>query len=250
MQLQPKTGRFVDSVLLGEQLHQLFVNGGRLRRLPHSNECPRQELQGVDCAGLGIEAELELDQRPLLVPGREIRLRQLSRHWEIVRIERTKALQYALQILQSVVSLEVLRRALELIRGFGWHVLARIQLAQLHPRGDVVRGQVHQLLEDIERAADIPRLLVLTSDQLVIGRRLRHQLELLMKLPQAQVDIHQGWIELEDLLVKRHRLQEETLFRITFGNLDKKLRCLCAVAFLLKQLAQLLKDANVSWIRL
>ncbi len=70
-----------------------------------------------------------------------------------------------------------------------------------------------------------------------------------MKLPQAQVDIHQGWIELEDLLVKRHRLQEETLFRITFGNLDKKLRCLCVVALLLMQLTQFLKNPNISGIR-
>jgi hypothetical protein len=59
----------------------------RLRRLPEPLKGHREEPQRVDVAIVGLEADLELGQRPLLVVAGEVHLGQLFGQLEVVRLE-------------------------------------------------------------------------------------------------------------------------------------------------------------------
>ena len=145
--------------------------------------------------------------------------------------------------------LQPLGGAAELAQGLAPHLLPGVQLGQLEAAGDVLRVQVHHLLQGGEGGPGVALALVVAHHHLEEGHRLGHQPQLLVQLGQLEIDLHQVGIELEDLLVEGDRLEEETVLGVDLGDAGEERGGLRVVTLLLVQLSHLLEHAHVAWIQ-
>ncbi len=96
------------------------------------------------------------------------------------------------------------------------------ELGELDVRRRIVGHQDRHLLQHADRRSRVVVLLVVVDEHLVLGARLRDQALLVVELRQPFVDREARRIELDDLLVDRDRLDEETVVRVAVGDLREE----------------------------
>ena len=101
-------------------------------------------------------------------------------------------------------------------------LLAVEELGELDVRRRIVGDQDRHLLQHADRRSRAVVLLVVVDEHLILGARLRDQTLLVIELRQAFVDREPRRIELDDLLVDRDRLDEETVVRVAVGDLREE----------------------------
>jgi hypothetical protein len=153
-----------------------------------------------------------------VVAASEVVVRQVPGEIHVVRLERGDALQHPEPLVGPVVALQPVGGALELGERLTAHLLAGIELGELEAAGDVLRIQIHHLLQGGEGGLGVTLALVVGDHHLEEGHGLGHEPEVLVQLGELDVDLDQIGVELEDLLVEGDGLQEEAVLRVHLGD--------------------------------
>ena len=101
-------------------------------------------------------------------------------------------------------------------------LLAVEELGELDVRRRIVGDQDRHLLQHADRRSWIAVLLVVVDQHLILRPRLRDQALFVVQLRQPFVDREPRRIELDDLLVDRDRLDEESVVRVAVGDLREE----------------------------
>ena len=96
-------------------------------------------------------------------------------------------------------------------------------LGELDVRRRVLRFERHHALQHADGGGGIRVLLVVVDQHLILRARLGDQALAVVELGQPLVDREPRRVELDDLLVDRDRLDEETVLRVPVGDLGEEL---------------------------
>ena len=241
----PGEGRLVAPPPLGVDPGQGAVDGDGLGHLSEVAERLRHETQRVHVLLVGAVADLELAEGLLgLAPG-QVLLGQLLGELQVVGREREDALGELDVLVAPLVLPEVGGGAVVELEGLGAPVGLGVEVAETLAGEDVFRVEVEEPPEHVEVAPLVAGLLEGRGHRLELVRGVVEEAQLLVEAGQLLVhpDVVGG--ELGDLLVDRHRLEEEALLAVDLGHLVEGAGRAGAVPLLLLDLADLEEDADL-----
>jgi len=130
---------------------QLLEHADRLGLLVERLERLGEQAEGLDVARIGLEAGLELLQRPPRIVAPQVQPGELAVERLVVRLVPQQALGDLEEVVLAALAAQLVAGDLELARRVVDQALLGVQLGELDPGRDVLGVDVDELLDRGER---------------------------------------------------------------------------------------------------
>ena len=210
----------VARLVLEVNARELLQHRDGLGFLIERGERDREQAERLDVARIGLEARLELLQRAARIVAAQVQAGELAVERVVIRLVPQQALGDLDEVVLPALAAQLLARVRELRRRFFEEVFLRVQLGELDPRRDVLRIEIDQLLDRVERVLGVAFAMEVRGDRFVVLHRIAHQAEAAIELCELQDHVDETRIQFQDLLVDGHGFQEKALFVVEARDLQ------------------------------